>query len=214
MVPKDQQGRHSQRVLQQHATGDSRRSRAFICRSNYQLCWARRRVNYQTLKDELDDRVESVVRGDLTLDSTTKEAVILARRGQGTFRSNVESIEASCRLTGITNPSLLIASHIRPWRSCQTAQQRLDGMNGLLLTPDADLLFDRGLITFEDDGDVRVSSRFDLEDLRRLGLAEPAWKQFGFSEAPMTWNAQAFHPAQRDYLAYHRASVYVGETAQ
>jgi len=86
-------------------------------------------------------------------------------------------------------------------------------MNGLLLTPDADLLFDRGFITFENDGEMRVSSRFDLDDLRRLGLAEPAWKQLGFSEAPMTWNAQAFRPAQQDYLAYHRANVYVGETA-
>jgi len=170
-------------------------------------------LNYQTIKDELDDRVESALVGDLTLDSTTKEAVINARRGQGKFRSNVETVEKSCRLTGVTNPSLLIASHIRPWRSCETAQQRLDAMNGLLLTPDADLLFDRGFITFENDGEMRVSSRFDLDDLRRLGLAEPAWKQLGFSEAPMTWNAQAFRPAQQDYLAYHRANVYVGETA-
>ena len=84
-------------------------------------------------------------------------------------------------------------------------------MNGLMLTPDADLLFDRGFITFEDDGEFRVSSRFDLNDLRRLGLAEPAWKQLGFSEAPTTWNARSFHPSQRDYLAYHRANVYVGE---
>jgi hypothetical protein len=149
----------------------------------------------------------------MALDETTKKAVILARRGQGAFRRNVEKIEGACRLTGITNPALLIAGHIRPWRSCTTADERLDGMNGLMLTPDADLLFDRGFITFEDDGEVRVSTRFDLDDLRRLGLAEPAWKQFGFSEAPMTWNAKAFQPAQRDYLAYHRANVYVGEAA-
>ncbi len=86
-------------------------------------------------------------------------------------------------------------------------------MNGLMLTPDADLLFDRGFITFEDDGEVRVSTRFDLNDLRRLGLAEPAGKQFGFSEAPMSWDTRAFHSAQRTYLAYHRANVYVGEAA-
>ena len=170
-------------------------------------------LTFQVVKEQLDDAVEHSVSADLTLDSTTKEAVIQARRGQGTFRRNVETIEAKCSLTGITNPALLIASHIKPWRSCKTPSERLDGMNGLMLTPDADLLFDRGFITFEDDGEVRVSTRFDLLDLRRLGLAEPAWKQFGLSEAPMAWNANAFHPAQQGYLAYHRANVYVGEAA-
>ena len=47
-------------------------------------------------------------------------------------------------------------------------------MNGLLLTPDADLLFDRGFISFEDDGDVLVSRRIDREDLRRLGFQDLA----------------------------------------
>jgi putative restriction endonuclease len=158
----------------------------------------------------LDDQVERNILRDTALDSTTKETVIQARRGQGKFRSNVEEIEKSCRLTGIINPSLLIASHIKPWRSCTSAKERLDGMNGLLLTPDVDLLFDRGFITFKDDGEVDISPRFDREDLRRLGLGDLVWKQLGFSEAPMTWHTRAFGSAQRDYLAYHRSQVYVG----
>jgi hypothetical protein len=167
------------------------------------------RLTFQIVKDELDDRVESIIKSDATLESTTKAAVIQARRGQGKFRSNVEEIEKSCRLTGITNPSLLIASHIKPWRSCTTAEQRLDGSNGLLLTPDADLLFDRGFITFENDGDIRISSRFDQEDLRRLGLGDLAWKRLGFSDAQVPWKSNEFSTGQRDYLAYHRAQVYV-----
>jgi putative restriction endonuclease len=167
-------------------------------------------LTFQAVKEQLEDRVEQAVREDVGLDSTTRQSVIQARRGQGTFRSNVEQIEKACRLTGITNPTLLIASHIRPWRSCETAPQRLDGMNGLLLTPDADLLFDRGFITFEDDGKVRVSPRFDHDDLRRLGLGESAWRQLGFSEAPMAWqNEGTFTSGQRHYLAYHRRAVYV-----
>jgi putative restriction endonuclease len=167
-------------------------------------------LTFQAVVEQLDDAVEQKIRADLTLDDTVKERVIQARRGQGRFRANVESVERSCRLTGITNPSLLIASHIKPWRSCTTANERLDGMNGLLLTPDADLLFDRGFITFKDDGEVEVSSRFDRDDLRRLGLGDPVWKQLGFSEAPTTWQANAFTPAQRAYLNHHRAAVYVG----
>ncbi len=167
------------------------------------------RLTFRNVKDEIDDRVEASIRTDLALDDTTRKATIEARRGQGTFRTNVESIEGACRLTGITNRSLLIASHIKPWRSCETARERLDGANGLLLTPDADLLFDRGFITFADEGDVRVSPRFNHDDLRRLGLGEHAWKRLGFSEAPMPWHAKAFTDAQRGYLAHHREQVYI-----
>ena len=168
-------------------------------------------LSFQAVKEMLDDRAERAIRGDAGLDSTVKEAVIQARRGQGRFRANVERIEKACRLTRITNPSLLIASHIKPWRSCDTADERLDGMNGLLLTPDADLLFDRGFITFHDDGEVRVSPRFDNKDLRRLGLGDLAMPRPGFGEAPMPWTTEAFASEQCKYLAYHRAQVYVGE---
>ena len=168
-------------------------------------------LTYQAITEQLDDRAEQIVRRDTGLDKTTREAVIQARRGQGKFRSNVEAIEKSCRLTGISNPLLLIASHIKPWRSYTSAQERLDGMNGLLLTPDADLLFDRGFMTFEDGGQIKVSSRIDRDDLRRLGFGELIWDQYrGFAEAPMTWQTQAFAPAQCKYLKYHRSDVYVG----
>jgi hypothetical protein len=83
-------------------------------------------------------------------------------------------------------------------------------MNGLLLTPDADLLFDRGFISFEDDGNVLVSRRVDREDLRRLGFQELVWEQFGFAEAPMKWQTtEVFVPDQCGYLSYHRSEVYV-----
>jgi putative restriction endonuclease len=168
-------------------------------------------LTFQAVKERLDDEAETRVRENLTLDDTTKKTVIQARRGQGTFRANVEAVEKACRLTGIANPALLIASHIKPWRSCETAQERLHGMNGLLLTPDADLLFDRGFITFEDDGEVRVSARFDRDDLRRLGLGDLVSPLKGFSEAPMTWRTAAFAADQCHYLEYHRTQVYVGE---
>ncbi|MBS0517893.1 MAG: HNH endonuclease [Proteobacteria bacterium] len=166
-------------------------------------------LTFQVVKEQLEDRAEGGILSDSSLDLTTKATLIQARRGQGTFRANVQAIERSCRLTGITNPTLLIASHIRPWRSCRTAEERLDGMNGLLLTPDADLLFDRGFITFENDGDVRVSPRFDQEDLRRLGLGELAWKQLGFSDSAAHWHTAAFAEHQKAYLAYHRSEVYI-----
>jgi hypothetical protein len=166
-------------------------------------------MSFDIIKERLEDAVERRVKEDTNLESTIRQAVILARRGQGKFRENVEAIEQACRLTGITNPSLLIASHIKPWRLCVTAQERLDGNNGLLLTPDADHLFDRGYISFEDDGTVLVSPRVDRHDLRRLGFDQLVEKRFGLAEAPVVWSTDSFRAAQCTYLAFHRDEVYV-----
>lgn len=164
---------------------------------------------FEVAKDLMDDAVERAIATDLLLTDTERDSVIKARRGQGKFRANVEAIERECRLTGVTNPLLLRASHIKPWRLCETAAERLDGMNGLLLTPDADLLFDRGFITFADDGAVQPSPRVDNEDLRRLGFDQLTIKRYGFEEAPVSWNVGAFLPAQRSYLDFHRQQVFV-----
>lgn len=57
-------------------------------------------------------------------------------------------------VTGITDPALLRASHIKPWKDCTTTEERLDPMNGLLLSALWDAAFDRGLISFSDAGEV------------------------------------------------------------
>lgn len=166
-------------------------------------------LSFEVVNELLEDVVERRIAIDLTLDDTVRRSIIQARRGQGKFRANVEAIERCCRLTGVSNPTLLIASHIKPWRLCKTAEERLDGANGLLLTPDADLLFDRGFITFEDDGEVRVSPRVDRDDLRRLGLDHLNWDQAGVSDAGAVWRANEFARPQTRYMAEHRANVFI-----
>jgi putative restriction endonuclease len=166
-------------------------------------------LSYEIVTEQLNDIVEDRIASDRTLDDTTRRAMIQARRGQGVFRRNVEAIDPACRLTGITNPLLLKASHIKPWRLCQTAAERLDGWNGLMLTPDADHLFDRGFITFEDDGNVKVSQRVSDEELRRLGFGHLVQQRFGLAEAPAIWPTGEFRPQQQAYLDYHRTAVYV-----
>jgi len=166
-------------------------------------------LSFEVVNELLEDVVERRIATDQTLDDTVRLSVIQARRGQGKFRSNVEAIERCCRLTGVSNPTLLIASHIHPWRLCESAEERLDGANGLLLTPDADRLFDRGFITFQDDGEVLVSPRVDRDDLRRLGLDHLNWSQTGFSDAGASWRADEFVPSQTQYMAHHRAKVFI-----
>ena len=146
----------------------------------------------------IDEAIEAQVLQDPGLDSTTKRQVVLARNGQGLFRARVFELEQSCRLTHIRTPALLIASHIMPWRSCTTAAERLDGANGLLLAPHVDRLFDKGFISFNDDGHVLISSRLDPEDLSKLGLSEAC----AVGSIP-------FSARQSQYLSFHRAAVFL-----
>jgi predicted restriction endonuclease len=60
-------------------------------------------------------------------------------------------------------------SHIVPW-SESNEQERLDEENGILLSPNADALFDRHLISFTDSGELLISSVMDRIELVKLGI--------------------------------------------
>ncbi|HEY5007890.1 MAG TPA: hypothetical protein VII42_07790, partial [Caulobacteraceae bacterium] len=78
-----------------------------------------------------------------------------------------------------------------------------------MLSPDADHLFDRGFVSFKDDGEVLVSPRVDRDDLRRLGFEDLALQRFGVAEAPAIWRTEGFATRQAGYLDYHRREVFV-----
>lgn len=149
------------------------------------------------LSEVIDEAIERHISISPELTATEISQLVKARRGQGQFRTNVQRIEKSCRLTGITSPYLLIASHIKPWHACETSTERLDGSNGLLLTPHVDHLFDRGLLSFRDDGTVLTSAKIETDDLHRMGIDLSLCLP------------RAFNQQQRGYLAYHRASVFI-----
>ena len=139
---------------------------------------------------------EEAIRGRTDIGATTKQQLINARRGQGVFKANVRLNENQCRVTGIADHRFLIASHIKPWSKCNDAE-KLDGCNGLLLSPHVDRLFDRGLMSFEDNGGIMISKYLPPEILGRWGLG---------TMSPVG----AFNEAQRVYLDYHRKKIFRG----
>lgn len=145
--------------------------------------------------EEWEEHELSVVRHNATLETTTRQAIVLARRGQGIFKSKVALIEKACRVTKVARLEHLIASHCKPWRD-STNDERLDGENGLLLTPNVDHLFDRGFIGFERNGDLIVSPVVHKESLQRLGIDH---------NKPM--NVGRFSSGQQKYLEFHRDKV-------
>jgi hypothetical protein len=85
--------------------------------------------------------------------TTEAERLVVQRIGQDIFRSRLMDYwQGRCPLTDITEPDLLRASHIKPWAKCDTDAERLNVHNGLLLSALWDAAFDKGLVTFEDDG--------------------------------------------------------------
>ncbi len=74
------------------------------------------------------------------------------RLGQSGFRKALDRRWQRCPLTGITERGLLRASHIVPWNRCEREQERIDPENGLLLSALWDAAFDKGLVSFDDDG--------------------------------------------------------------
>jgi len=136
---------------------------------------------------------EEKINGYEVVSPTQKVQLINARLGQGKFRRNVEKIENGCRITRTTTRNFLIASHIKPWRVSSNTE-RLDGNNGLLLAPHIDHLFDKGYISFHDDGRAIISQVLSKSVLTNWGLSN--------------LNAGEFNNKQKIYMQYHRSHVF------
>lgn len=151
---------------------------------------------YQKSQQELNDitgddhDLVKAIKGRTDIDATTKEQLVQARRGQGRFKTNISLNETGCRITKIEDPAHLRASHIKPWRE-SSDEEKLNGCNGLLLAPHVDHLFDKGMISFADNGDLLVSTQLDKSILVAWGI-------------PAVLNVGPFNSEQAKFLAYHR----------
>jgi len=135
-----------------------------------------------------------------TLPQTTEaERQVVQRVGQDVFRQALfDYWSGRCPLTGVTHPRLLRASHIKPWRLCADDRERLDVHNGLLLAAHLDAAFDAGLVTFANDGTLRVSPALPASDRAALHLD---------AHGPLHGLTDRHLP----YLAVHRAEVFLRE---
>jgi putative restriction endonuclease len=95
---------------------------------------------------------------DLPKVGMEREAIVRLRVNQGFFRRRVVSAyDGQCCVTGLSNPELLVASHIIPW--AEDVGNRLNPRNGLCLNRLHDAVFDRYLMWVDEDFVVHLSSR-------------------------------------------------------
>ena len=124
---------------------------------------------------------------------TEVERQVVQRKGQDIFRESLMAYwDRRCPLTGITDPDLLRASHMKPWSDCDTDAERLDPYNGLLLSALWDAAFDSGLVSFDTNGRVLRSGKLSDGATGMLGSA----------------NALELTNKHHAYLDWHRRYVF------
>lgn len=141
-----------------------------------------------------EDATEAAIQLRTDINANQKADLLRSRHGQGLFRSNLEVVEHSCRITGVLDRRHLWARHIKPWSICDDSE-KLDGCNGLLLSPHIAHLFERGYISFTDDGDLLVSQDLNPVVLENWHIRLPL-------------NVGEFRPEQAYFLDCHRREVF------
>ena len=141
-----------------------------------------------------EDAAEVAIQQRTDISPAQKSDLLKSRHGQGVFRANLELGEHSCRITGVLDRRHLWARHIKPWSECDDAE-KLDGSNGLLFSPHIAHLFERGYISFSDDGDLLVSQELNPVVLNNWHIQLPI-------------NVGEFRPEQCYFLGYHRREVF------
>jgi putative restriction endonuclease len=161
-------------------------------------------INYfedtRDIKEILKAQEEIKTNEDLTNTEKNKELdenkeLLQARQGQGKYRTSLINEMRECLVTGVNDERMLIASHIKPWRSAND-EEKIDKYNGLLLTPTFDRLFDQGFITFSDDGKIFVSPYLSPMNIRRLSLIPN-------KKCDLIYNKK-----RCEYLEFHRDNIF------
>lgn len=125
---------------------------------------------------------------------TQREVIIKARVGHGRFKDKLLKLHGKCQISGINNMELLVASHIKPW-SISTDQERLNVYNGLLLCTQYDSLFDKGFISFENNGKIMISSLLDVDVCKNYNVKENIKIKL--------------HEKNKHFLEYHREKLFL-----
>ncbi|QEG24766.1 HNH endonuclease [Mariniblastus fucicola] len=150
------------------------------------------RLQVRSSNPAVDDIVELT---NINRPETETKRLMAARIGQGIFRSHVLRLwDYRCALTLTTVSSVIRASHIKPWK-VSSNKERLDPFNGLPLTATLDALFDDGLVSFKDDGEMIISEQLSAGERKLLGIRSDQ-------------SAGKIAAKTIKYLEYHRQHVF------
>ena len=122
-----------------------------------------------------------------------RDAVVKVRVNQGKFRQSLLNKYPHCSICGVSDPALLNASHIKRWVD-STGKEKTDPDNGLLLCPNHDRLFDKGFISFDEDGKILISNLISESDRIFMNVS-------GKTRIEM-------NDKMKEYMGYHRKHYF------
>ena len=123
--------------------------------------------SYEKDNKELIEEVEST-----KIIGSEKEALVKVRVNQSKFRERLlDKYNRKCCLCDADFEPTLIASHIKPWAESDE-NEKVKNDNGLLLCPNHDRLFDRGYISFDDEGKIIISKMITKRNQDLLNISE------------------------------------------
>ena len=143
------------------------------------------------LKKYLEQSISTNIRRSIKNKYTNR--VIKVRNGQNTFRKDLIDYYGCCQLCGLKNHEILIASHSKPFPESEN-DEAINFYNGLLLCPNHDKLYDKGLISFNDDGNILISSELSKTDKNILNLN---------SLKPLE-----LEPEHIEFIQWHRDNIF------
>lgn len=145
-------------------------------------------------KQTIDTQVKEIEESENT-SFERKLQLTTARIGQGKYRQDLLNLCPFCPITLVSDDRLLIASHIKPWAK-SNQEEKIDPYNGFMFTPNIDLLFDRGFITFTDDKKMLVSPWLSKMTCSKLNIVPN--KKYDFLPTE----------GREHYLEYHRNEIF------
>lgn len=126
---------------------------------------------------------------------TEKQALIKVRLGHSKLREDIIKRKGNCEICGLSHNRLLIASHIKPWAKSDNFE-KLDSANILLLCSMHDALFDKGLISFDDNGKILVSKELNKKEQALVNINEEIC-------------IKIVSEKQKQFLKYHRINKFL-----
>jgi hypothetical protein len=154
---------------------------------------------YQVSEEQLEFAIDDVRRTEHNtliplIAETESEVKTKIRLGQQKVSKDLLPLwEGKCVLCGIDLPELLRSSHSIPWKD-STNEERLDPYNGILLCCNHDALYEKGLITFDGQGRLHISSVICDEDYLKYGLVSMAKIQI--------------HSENKVYFKWHKKNIF------
>lgn len=129
-----------------------------------------------------------------------KIRLLSTRVNHGKLRNRtLKEFDGKCCISALNIPELLVCSHIKPWAE-SNATEKTDRNNVLLLAANWDSVFDKGLVSIQDDGEIIFSNKLSRDVMKLIGLS----KNFKLDASLLT-------PARIEYLSCHRANIFISK---